>query len=171
MKKMMIAAAAMIAATAFATGANAQSQILLKLGDVKGDVNLAGFEDQIDLLSMNYGLGTGDIRRVTCSAVPLKIVKYIDIATADIILGAAKGTAYKEAVITFVRLIPNSKAERSLELRLQDVYITYYDSGGSVGQDMFTENVTFKYGAISGTVFSRDSKGVEVKEPFDVKCI
>ena len=169
MKMMKLATAALTAACIATSAAFAQSAIYLDLPNVKGDVAAPGYEGQIDVFSLSYGLGTGDLRR-TCSAQPLSLAKQIDMATADIVMGAALGTAYKNAVITFVRPNADGRLARVLELTLNDVFITSYQSGGSAGGDIFTESVSLKYASLTGAVFSRDERGSETKQTFNVKC-
>ena len=170
MKTLKFASAAILAAAVMTSGALAQSQIFLKLPVIKGGVVVDGYEGQIDLLSTSYGLGVGDLRRTSCSAQPLSLAKEIDMATADIIMGAALGTAYPEATVTFVRPNGDGRIIRVLELALADVFITSYNGVGSAGGTTFTESVVLKYGSIRGTVYTRDDRGSETSQVFNVKC-
>ena len=158
-------AAAMLSASA--TGAYAQSNIYLEVPGVKGDVKVTGFIDQIEVLSSSFGL-TND--KKSCVAQQLSFVKYVDMASADLIMATALGTLYPTMKVTFTRTSGNGVETPALQLTLSNANFSSFQSGGSSGQNILTEQVSIKYGTLTGKVYNQDPMGGVTPEPFTANC-
>lgn len=158
-------AAAILAASA--SGAYAQSNIYLEVPGVKGDVKASGFIDQIEVLSSSFGL-TND--KKSCVAQQLYFVKYVDMASADLIMATALGTLYPTMKLTFTRTSGGGVETPALQLMLSNATLSSFQSGASSGQNNLTEQLSIKYGTLTGKVYNQDPMGGVTPEPFNVNC-
>jgi type VI secretion system secreted protein Hcp len=124
--------------------------IFLKLGNVQGESQDSVHKNEIDVLSWSWGLtqsgtmhlGTGG-GGGKVSVQDLSVTKYTDKATPAIITACANGAHYPTAVLT-VRKAGKTPLEY-YKITLQNVLVTNYGTGGSGGEDRFTESVTLNF--------------------------
>lgn len=168
MGKLIKAAAAAAAAAFMPTFALAASQIFLDIGGIKGGATTVGFEGQIELLSMSSGFGVPSAKKVGCTSQDINAVKFIDKASADIIMAAAMGKHFADATITFART--GEGVVKVIQFNMTDVSFSAYSTGGSVGESNFVENLALHYSGLSGTVYNQNPDGTVTPEPFTVNC-
>ncbi len=122
---------------------------------IKGESQQAGHEDEVVILSLNWGLTrpaslTGNSRATGVAAFSdISIMKQTDSASNDLFLACAKATALDEIVITFVKDAGDDQLDY-LAYTLSNCLISGYQLSGSTGGDTPTENVTISFTKIKG---------------------
>lgn len=167
-RKLKQALAAAAAAAIMPSCALAAGQIFLDIDGVEGDATTRGFERQIELLSMSFGLGVADAKKTSCTSQDINVVKFIDRASADLIVAASLGARYPAATITFTRT--GEGVVKVIQFDLTDVRVSSYSTGGSAGEVNFVESLTLGYSGLSGTVYNLKPDGTVTPEPFVVNC-
>ena len=124
--------------------------ILLKIDGVDGESKIAGHEDEIDILSMNWGMsnsgtmsigGGGGSGRVDIQ--DLSLTKYVDKSTPSLMRSCCNGEHFTEAILTVRK--SGGEALEYLVLTMEKVFVTALTTGGSGGEDRVTENVTLNF--------------------------
>ena len=146
--------------------------MFLKITDVQGESKDAVHKDEIDVLAWSWGASSGNAKTAK-GALPdaciqdLSVTKYIDAASPQLILNAAIGTVAKEAVLTVRKA--GEKPLEYLVLKMSDVMVTSYSTGGSGGEDRLTENVTLSFESMKGEYRRQKPDGTPDKPiPFEV---
>ena len=168
MKSKFLAAAALVAA-GMSAPAFAATQIFLEIPGVAGEAQTMGYEGQIELLSTNYGLSS-DAKKA-CTAQDLSATKFVDRATADLIMAAAIGTTYPTAKITFARTTGGGALQKALQIDMTGVRISSYNSGGINGEDRTTENLSLSFATFAGKVFVQNNDDTVTERPFTANCM
>jgi type VI secretion system secreted protein Hcp len=138
----------------------------LKLGDIKGESAVKGKEDQIDVLAWSWGLSQSGTLHMghgggagKVNVQDLSFTKYVDAATPNLFKACCDGKHFDEAVLTF-RKAGGSPLEY-LVLTLTEVMVTAVSTGGSSGEDRFTENVTLNFAQFKLSYQPQDAKGAK----------
>lgn len=127
--------------------------MFIKIDQIKGESPDDKHKDEIQVLSFSWGatqsgtthVGTGGgAGKVNFSDITF--TKYIDKASPLLLQGCASGKHYKDALLT-VRKAGGNPLEY-LKIKLSDVLVSGFNSGGSGGEDRLTENVTLNFGKI-----------------------
>jgi type VI secretion system secreted protein Hcp len=164
-----ISIAAAVAITLFCPiSAIAAVDMFLKLDGIKGESTDNDHRDEIDVLAWSWGesSGTARIRR---GAVPpaciqdVAITKYIDKSSPLLIMHTVQGTVIPEAKLT-MRAGGGSSLE-FLVIRMTNVMITSYSTGGSGSEDRLTENITIRSERMVGEYQPQNAKGVKDGPP------
>lgn len=127
----------------------------MKLGDIKGESQASGHEDEIDILSWSFGIaspvytdpGTGNREATRPSVSEVSVTKEMDKATPRLMEGCATGTHYPDAVITLKRASADTQ-QTYLVITMTDVIVTSVSTGGSGGDDRPTETLSLNFGSI-----------------------
>ena len=137
----------------------------MKLGSAKGDGTEAGHKDQVELLSMRWGmsrnirsaLGVGKNRESTSAHVSeVTVTKLVDSASSDIAQNAFVGKA-QDCTIDFTRVDKGQEAVfRSV--KLTDTIISGLINRGE-GKDRPIEEVTLNFTEIAITDTTESSQG------------
>ena len=124
--------------------------IFFDIDTIQGEAQDSKHKNTIDVLSWSWGIsnsgsaqfGTGQGAGI-CSVQDISFTKYIDKASANLIEKCADGSHIKKA-----KLIVRKAGGTALEyvtMELEDLLVTHVSTGGSQGEDMFTENVTLNF--------------------------
>jgi type VI secretion system secreted protein Hcp len=139
--------------------------IILDMGpDVKGESNVSGFKDKIELLSFSHGVAmqiTGDVSTSErTSGKPthqdMTVTKYLDRASPVLNQSCCEGKAFPQVDIIIGRNDSGSLVEL-MRYTLKNVVISSVSIGGG-GGDRPVETLTLNYGEISWN-FSRMKDG------------
>jgi len=136
-----------------ASNAMAAVDMFLKITDITGESRDPLHAGEIDVLSWSWGTSTGTARTgkgvlpATC-VQDLSLTKYIDSASAELIMNGATGVVAQDAVLT-MRKAGVTPIE-FLILRMTNVTVTSYSTGGSGGEDRLTENVVLHFASLTG---------------------
>lgn len=167
MKMVKLAAGAAAAAVISMSGANAASEIFLSVPGIQGGSQANGFEGQIELFSTSLGF----LNDKKCTAQQLFIVKPADEASADMLIALALGTQYPTMKLTFTRPGgPGGLPTPAMQFTFQNASFSSFQTGASSGGGGPTEQVSVKYGAVTGIVYNVGQNGVVTPEPFAVNC-
>lgn len=138
----------------------------LKLGDIKGESVAKGKEEQIDILAWSWGLSQSGTLHMgsgggagKVNVQDISFTKYVDSATPNLIKACCDGKHFDEAVLTF-RKAGGTPLEY-LALTLTEVMVTAVSTGGTSGEDRFTENVTLNFAKFKLSYQPQDSKGAK----------
>jgi len=138
----------------------------LKLGPLKGDSQVKGYENQMQLLAWSWGmsqsgtthLGTGG-GAGKVNVQDLSFTKYVDSASAPLVLACCKGTHYDDATLTLRKA--GGDPLPYLIITLGEIIVTSVTTGGSGGEDQQTENVTLNFAAFKYSYQPQDNKGAK----------
>ena len=138
----------------------------LKLGDVKGESQVKGFEEQIQVLAWSWGMqqtGTthlgagGGAGRVSVN--DLSFTHYVDAATPRLIGACCTGKHYEAG--TLVVRKAGGDPFPYLTIKLNDLHITSVSLGSSAGEERQTENVTLNFASFELSYQPQDDKGAK----------
>jgi type VI secretion system secreted protein Hcp len=138
----------------------------LKLGDLKGESVVKGFEDQIQVLAWSWGMaqtGTthqgpgGGAGKVVVN--DLNFTYYVDSSTPAIINACCTGKHFPEA--TLVMRKAGGDPLPYLTIKLNDIIVTSVQTGSSSGEDRQTLNVSLNFAAFEVSYQAQDNKGAK----------
>ena len=138
----------------------------LKLGTLKGESVVKGFEDQIQLLSWGWGMtqtGTthtasgGGAGKVDVS--DLQISKHVDAASPMLALACCKGTHYDTATLTMRKA--GGTALEYVTITLTDLIVTSYSVSEGGGGDLLTDTFTLNFSKFKYSFQPQDNKGAK----------
>jgi type VI secretion system secreted protein Hcp len=136
----------------------------LKLGDLKGESLVKGFEDQIQVLAWSWGMSqTGTTHHGSgggagkVNVQDMSFTHHVDSSSPALILACCKGTHYPEG--TLVMRKAGGDPLPYLTIKLTDIIVTSVSDGGSGGEDMQTQNVTLNFAAFEVSYQPQDNQG------------
>jgi type VI secretion system secreted protein Hcp len=137
----------------------------LKLGTLKGESVVKGFEDQMQILSWAWGMTqTGSTHAASGGGAgkvevhDLQVVKTLDAASPNLALSCAKGTHYDTAVLTMRKA--GGTALEYVTLTLTDVIVSSYSVAES-GGDQLQDTVALNFGKFKYSYQPQDNKGAK----------
>src|SRR5277367_2789106 len=138
----------------------------LKLGTIKGESVVKGFEDQMQVLSWAWGMTqTGTTHMASGGGAgkvdvqDLSIMKYLDAGSPTLALSCCKGTHYDSAVLTMRKA--GGTALEYVTLTLTDVLVSSYSVSSSGGEDMMNDSITLNFGKFKFSYQPQDNKGAK----------
>lgn len=138
----------------------------IKMGDLKGDSQVKGFEDQIQLLAWSWGMSQAGTTHIgsgggggKVNVNDLSFTHYVDSSTPKLMEACCKGKHYPEATITMRKA--GGDPLPFLTIKLTDIIVTSVSEGGSAGEEMLTENVTLNFAAFEVSYQAQDNKGAK----------
>lgn len=127
--------------------------MFIKIGPLKGesrDAKYNGKDGWIDVLAFSWGASNSGTAHLGAGSgagkanfQDLTITKYVDLASPDLLKGVSKGTHWDDA-----QLIVRKAGDNPLDylvMDMKDVMVVGYSTGGSGGEDRFTESVTLNF--------------------------
>lgn len=124
----------------------------------------AKHKDSIDVLAWSWGManaGTGHTGGGSgagkVSVQDLSFTKYVDKATAGLMLACSKGEHIPKATLT-VRKAGGTAVEY-IVIVMEHVLITSISTGGSGGEDRLTENVTLNFKTVDYKYQPQNTEG------------
>ena len=125
--------------------------MFLTLKDVKGESKDSAFKDQIDILAWSFGVSNsgsahigGGIGSGKANFQDISITKYIDLSSAKLMESVSVGTHFPEASIAVRKAGGKTKLDYYV-IKLKNVMVTSYQTGGSGGEDRLTESLTLTF--------------------------
>jgi type VI secretion system secreted protein Hcp len=129
--------------------------MFLKLTGIKGESADFKHKDEIEILSWSWGLSTGTGKGKRGTIAPrciqdIHLTKFVDSASPQLIMNGVLGQIAKEGTLT-VRKAGKDQQEY-LIVKMQDVLVTSYQTGGSAGDnsDLLVDTVTLSFSSIQG---------------------
>ncbi len=146
----------------------------LKLGDLKGESIVDGHEEEIQVLSWNWGMsqagtthkGTGggagkvDVQDMTIS-------KTADTSSPNLAMACCNGKHFEEATLT-VRKAGESPLD-FLQITMTDVIITSVQEGGAMGAEEVDETVALNFAKFKYSYQPQDNKGAKAGGSVDIE--
>ncbi len=149
-------------AVSFLSIASVNAAVFIKIGDIKGESQAAGHEEEIDVLSWSWGVTrpltgeTGSTRtRANAQVIDLSISKVLGKATPKLVEACVNGTVLQEATLVIERLIQGGNV-KVFEIVLSNVLITADNLAGSVEA---IETVSLNYEEIDMRYFIQNQDG------------
>ncbi len=154
--------------------------IYLKFGNVKGNVTASGYEDQISVMSVHFGVSrsvsmeAGNLSNREASKPSLSeisITKVADNSVAAIFKEALTGSAGQDALLTFVRT-GTDKVQEFMTYKLTNCIVSSY-SISAQGDEEPVENISLSYSAIEVSYKDHDASnksGNPQRVSYDVKA-
>jgi type VI secretion system secreted protein Hcp len=127
--------------------------MFIKLEGVKGEAKDSKHKDEIDVLAWSWGIsqsgtfhagGGGGAGKANFQDI--SFTKYVDSASANLMLFCANGHHVKEADLVVRKA--GDKPLEYIKIHLEPVLVTSISTGGSGGEDRLTENVTLNFGKV-----------------------
>jgi type VI secretion system secreted protein Hcp len=141
---------------------------------LKGESQVKGFEDQIQVLAWSWGLSqTGTTHHGTgggagkVNVQDLSFTHFVDTSSPRLVEACCKGTHYDEATLTMRKA--GGSPLPYLTIKLKDIIVTSVSTGGSGGEDQQTENVTLNFAAFEMSYQAQDNKGGKKGGAVDIK--
>jgi type VI secretion system secreted protein Hcp len=140
------------------------SDIFAKIGDIKGESLDDKHKDEIDIMSFSWGLSqTGGVAGGGGSSGKVQFQDFhftskVNKSSPKLFLSCATGEHIKEATITVRR--PGEQRQDYLVLKMSDVLISSYQTGGSAGDDRPTDQVSMAFAKVEYRFFPQDSRGM-----------
>ena len=121
--------------------------MFMNIKDIKGESQDKDHKEQIDVLAWSWGASQSATTHVgggggsgKVSVQDLSFTKYVDTASADLLLACCNGKHFTEALLT-VRKAGENPVEY-IKIKMTEVLISSISTGGSGGEDRLTEHVT-----------------------------
>jgi type VI secretion system secreted protein Hcp len=136
----------------------------LKLGSIKGESVVKGFEDQIQLLSWSWGMtqsGTthqgsgGGAGKVNVQ--DLNLTHYVDSSSPNLMTACCTGQHFDSAVLTMRKA--GGTALNYVTITFSDIIVTSVASGGSGNEDLLSESFSLNFGKFKYEYQPQDAKG------------
>lgn len=152
--------------------------MFLKIDGIKGESTDTKHKDEIEIFSYSWGLtqsgglasgGGGGAGKVQFQ--DFHFTKNVDKTSPSLFLKCATGTHIKEAMLS-VRKAGEGQKD-FLIIKLNDVLVSSYQSGGSSGGDLPTDQVSINYAKIEYSVTTQDPTGAAgetVRAGWDLKA-
>lgn len=138
--------------------------MFIKIGDIKGESLDKTHKDKIDVLAWSWGMSNAGSAHVGGGAGAgkvnvqnLSLTKYMDSASADLMLACCNGKHFGEALL-IVRKAGSNPVEY-VKVTMSDLMITSVSTGGSGGEDRLVENVTLNFSKVKVEYTPQDAKG------------
>lgn len=148
--------------------------MFMKLGDVKGESQDKSHKEEIDVLAWSWGMSQSGTMHMgsgggagKVNVQDLSFTKYTDKSSPAIMGACAKGSHFDKALLT-CRKAGGSPLEY-FTITLEEVLISSYSTGGSGGEDRFTENVTLNFERYTVSYQGQNPKGEKEGGPVDTK--
>jgi type VI secretion system secreted protein Hcp len=144
--------------------------MFMKLGTISGEAQDTKHKGEIDILAWNWGLHqTGTMHMATgggtgkVTVQDLSFTKYSDKASPTIMQFCTKGEHMDKATLTVRKA--GGDALEYYTITLEDVIISSFSTGGSGGEERFTENVTLNFAKFQVMYQPQNAKGAKEGGP------
>jgi type VI secretion system secreted protein Hcp len=146
----------------------------LKVGDVKGESQVKGFEDQIQVLAWSWGMSQSGTTHIGAgggagkvNVQDLSFTHYVDASTPTLMHACCTGKHFPDATLTMRKA--GGDPLPYYTVKLKDLIVTSVSSGGSSGEDLLTENVTLNFASFEVAYQPQDAKGAKKGGAIEVK--
>jgi type VI secretion system secreted protein Hcp len=145
----------------------------LKLGDLKGESPVKGFEEQIQILSWSWGMSqTGTTHHGTgggagkVSVSDMQVTHYVDSASPGLISACCTGKHFEEAQLTLRKA--GEKPLDYLIIKLKDLIVTNVSQSGG-GGDQIMESFALNFASFEVAYQPQDNKGAKKGGAVEIK--
>jgi type VI secretion system secreted protein Hcp len=140
--------------------------MFLELDGIKGETIDKVYKSKhaMDLLSWNWGVSnTGSFHSGSgggsgkANFTDIKITKFIDLATPNLMLACANGKHIAKGTITLRKAGENPL--EYLKITMEKILVSDYRTGGSGGEERLTENVSLNFATVKIEYAQQGEKG------------
>lgn len=139
------------------------SDIFAKIGDIKGESLDDKHKDEIDVMSFSWGLAqsgslaSGGGGTVKAQFQDFHFASNMSKASPKLFLACATGEHIKEATITMRKA--GERPQEFLIIKMNDVLVSSYQTGGSSGGDVPTDQLSLNYAKIEFSYSAQRADG------------
>ena len=140
--------------------------MFLKIGTIEGEAKDPDHRDWIDLSSVSHGLTQPSTVRSAGGGAEaplvqdLSIAKELDKSSPKLAEACCHGAIIPDATIEFVRTSADGTApERYFEIKMHDVLVSSYQTGGSSGDVVPVDSISLNFGKIE-MVYTPYDRGI-----------
>lgn len=139
-------------------------ECMLEITDVKGESQVAGYEDQIDVVDWDWSmtqsgishLGSGSgAGRVTVQ--DLMVVKYVDSATHALMRACCNGKHFPKAKLTVRKA--GGEPMPYLEVTMEQVMVTNVSTGSELVNERQAERIALNFAKVTVDYTPQNEKG------------
>ncbi len=137
----------------------------LKLDGIQGECTQSKHKDEIDILNWSWGatnpvtpVGAG-MSAGKVAMVDLHITKRVDKSSPKLLGLIVSGKHIGNAVLTCAKSTGDKTAGDFLTLKLEEAFVSSFQTGGGSGQEVETESITLAYGKITYDYKQQDKAG------------
>jgi type VI secretion system secreted protein Hcp len=123
--------------------------------DLQGEAQVQGHEDEIAVLSWRWGLSQGGSLHQAggsgagkASVRDLTMIKHLDAATPQLVLGCLSGTRFERATLACQRVGGDGGRIPYATIVMQRVIITAVEDGGASGTEPLTETLNLNFAEV-----------------------
>jgi len=138
--------------------------LFLEVDGIKGESTDEKHKGSITVLAWSWGLSNSGTFHTgsgggsgKANFQDISVTKYVDLASADLAYSCASGKHIPKVKLT-VRKAGESPLEY-LTYQMEDILVTSISTGGSGGEDRFTENVTLNFAKVKMEYWTQNAKG------------
>ena len=138
---------------------------------VDGESMDSAHESEIDVLSWTWGMSQSGTMHVAkgggagkISVQDISLTKWIDSASPNLMQHCAQGTQFGTATLVCRKAGGDGGQVEYLVIEMKNVIISSLSTGGSGGEDKFTENVSLNFGEFAVTYTPQDNDGSALPE-------
>lgn len=146
----------------------------MNMGAIKGESadKVQGAKGDMDVLAWSWGMSQSGTTHMgkgggagKANFQDLSFTKYVDAATNALMVALAKGTHIPVCVLLARKA--GAGQVNYVEIKMQEVMVTSVSTGGSGGEDRFTENVTLNFAKVTFNYYQQKADGSsEAAKPF-----
>lgn len=161
--KNLVAAGVVATGVIMSTSIVAASDMFLKITNITGESMDEKHKGEIDVLSWSWGQSTGTAR-TRRGGVPavciqdLSFTKLIDSASPGLIMMGMTGQVAPDAALV-VRKAGERGQQEYFRLRMTNVSVLSFQTGGSSGEETLSENVVLRFESLRGEYFPQRADG------------
>jgi type VI secretion system secreted protein Hcp len=138
----------------------------LKLGDIKGESTVKGFEDQIQVQSWSWGMSQSGTTHTgsgggggKVNVADINITHSVDAASPNLLIACCTGQHFDAATLTMRKA--GGSALDYVKLELSEVIVTNVSHGGVGNDDMLSESFALNFAQFKFTYQPQDAKGAK----------
>jgi type VI secretion system secreted protein Hcp len=144
----------------------------LKMADIKGESVAKGYEDQIEIDSITWGLSqSGTTHSATGSGAgkvnmgDISLTHKVDKSSPNLFLACAKGTHIAEATLTVCKA--GGTKLPYVTITLTNLIVSSVTWGGTRSDDLLSETFTLNFGKVKYSYQPQDNKGAKAGGSID----
>jgi type VI secretion system secreted protein Hcp len=158
----LVAAGVVATGVIMSTSVVAASDMFLKITNITGESMDEKHKGEIDVLSWSWGESTGTARtsRGAAPAVciqDLSFTKLIDSASPGLIMMGMTGQMAPDAALVVRKA--GERGQEYFRLRMTNVSVLSFQTGGSSGDGILAENVVLRFESLKGEYFPQKADG------------
>ena len=153
----------------------------LTIDGITGESQRLGHEGEIEVLSWSFGgsntssigIGSGG-GAGQVSLQDISLTKWVDASSPELFQAMCDGTHFPTGKLTMYKAGGAGMALAYLVLEFEEMFPTSVSTGGSGGEEVLTENVTFSFGKVTITYSEQAADGTAMGDhvgSWDVRTV